>query len=1096
MQFVTISMALLLLAAGICTAQTEIDLTPVDQALTDEQVLRLIDTSYPGLEDFAAAMQANDLKRAHELLVRHFTTREKPVLPEAKFPGLSEGNSMIVLRAASKEVAEEKLLKHIFSQSNNDVGKTETYDLGPQIKWMENPSKALSWILYLNQLNVVNSLAGVYQATGEEKFAVEAGNMVATWTEQCFAGYGYTRDGKPTPSMMEVRNRLCNCIAAYEVLRKCPALTADMHMAFWKLFVTHARELMTYEGVAYPGLIPPAVMFPEFSEADEWLAAGARSLRETIVDRVTPEGGWDTHSISYQNVPVPWAMRSLEFLEANAEGRDFQALADMIRTQAEKLMSIMLWLALPNAGRPNIGDSYGRCDWGNSINSILTSYIYSQCTAEQQERLNGIGDPYARMKAALALTEGHDGDEPHATSVGFPGTGYYAMRSGWEPGSARYLYFDLSPQALGHAHWDACHFDLYAYGKPLLCDTGDYFLGWGYRTALHNTIEVDEKVQAWAATMLPCEWLTTSGLDFVDVAHAGYEQQKVIHRRKMAFLKDMSGRYGDYWVLCDLLTGEGSHKYEQFFHFAGPTQFQPAEASLDDKALATRTVHADTANVHVIPAHIEGLGAAFVEAHDTDMNINDKYTREAMLGWMVTSGTFQRVKSPVAVYTREGEPPVSFYDVLFPFAAGEDAQVQVHPLPVTRNGVELAPTQAAGLRIDCKVKRPAHDPARIQLQVGENLAAGRGAFAEINTTAFPSGAEARLTDGNLGATEISAAMSSAPYTPGVMLSGRFGVDFGQSAQVSTVIAHHGTFNGSSIIYPPSKMVVQYWDGAAWQDAANQKTRWDSESLSSTSFDAVTTSRICVAVERKDGGRLAMREIQAHYVPPEELARVDALRAEVTTASWTDYFLISHEGPGPRTCGDLACDGELAFVRKDSSGRIVQASLMRGSAIVQDGRNIVALENQFDYLTARWEGNAVQLDCPVTAGVEVLAQGAQQVTCQDKSAPAHNKAGMLVVDEKRTEAPPTITDATVALHPPQEGLHGAQPWAVVTWKTDTPAQTQVEFTTDDGLLRRTSLDVRPVTDHQVRVEFLRPERRYRFTAVSVDSAGRRAVATVE
>ena len=46
----------------------------------------------------------------------------------------------------------------------------------------------------------------------------------------------------------------------------------------------------------------------------------------------------------------------------------------------------------------------------------------------------------------------------------------------------------------------AGHFDLYAYGKPLLADTGDYFLGWGYRAALHNTIEVDGRDQARGAS--------------------------------------------------------------------------------------------------------------------------------------------------------------------------------------------------------------------------------------------------------------------------------------------------------------------------------------------------------------------------------------------------------------------------------------------------------------------------------------------------------------------------------------------------------------------------------------------------------------------
>ncbi len=555
--------AILLICAAVTSAAEEGDYPPVDQELPDEEVLRLVRPGYPGLEDFSAAIQANELKRAQELLVKHFATREKPFVPEAKFPGISEGNSMVKLRRCSKERADEKILKHIFSQSNNDKGVSETYQLDPVIKWIENPSECLTWNLYLNQLNMLPQLAYIYRETGDDKYAIEAGNMMTSWVEQMWRGYCYIRDGKIVNSGMEVRNRLCNCIATYEVIRKSPSLTPEMHMAFWKLFISHARDLMTYEYVSYPGLIAAAVMFPEFTEAPEWLAQGEKSLRNSLVDRCTPEGAWDTHSISYQNVMTPWAMRCLEFLEANPASGDFTELAKMIRTQTMKMMRIMLWLVMPNGGRPNIGDSYGRADWGPSIGSVLTSYIYGQLTPEQQERVNAIGSIYDRAKAALALYEGHDGPQPETTSIGFPGTGYYAMRSGWDTDKARYLYFDLSPQALGHAHYDACHFDLYAYGKPLLCDTGDYFLGWGYRTALHNNIEVDEKMSRWGTQVMPCEWLTTEGFDFVDGAHAGFPDIDISQRRKIFFVKGSPEGFADYWILCDLLNGTGSHKYGQ-----------------------------------------------------------------------------------------------------------------------------------------------------------------------------------------------------------------------------------------------------------------------------------------------------------------------------------------------------------------------------------------------------------------------------------------------------------------------------------------------------------------------------------------------------
>ncbi len=85
--------------------------------------------------------------------------------------------------------------------------------------------------------------------------------------------------------------------------------------------------------------------------------------------------------------------------------------------------------------------------------------------------------------------------------------------------------------------------------------------------------------------------------------------------------------------------------------------------------------------------------------------------------------------------------------------------------------------------------------------------------------------------------------------------------------------------------------------------------------------------------------------------------------------------------------------------------------------------------------------------------------------------------------------PTGTDlaihaAEVQRQPAQKGLAGGQPWAIVRWNTNRPATTQVEYVGPAELLRRTPLQTRLTTDHEARVEFLRADQRYRFTAVSV------------
>ncbi len=828
---------MLLLTVLVACAVGAQDYVPVDREISDEDVLRLVDSDYPGLEGVAMALDAGDVDGARAALVRHFATRERSVLPDAEFPGITEGNSMIVLRgsAADKERADQKWLNHIFSIPNNDIGKVETFQLAPVIRWMESPSKSLNWTGYLNQLNIISRLAGVYKGTGDEKYAKEAGDMLVSWVRQVHRSYGYTLKGRYVDSGMEVRNRLCNCIAAYEVLRKSSSLTPPMHMAFWKLFITCSRELMTYGGVSYPGLIPVAVMYPEFGEWREWLEAGKADLEKHLVDRVTPEGAWDTHSISYQTVPVPWAGRSLEFLQANAEGREFGEITSLVVEQAGKLLELMLRIAMPNGALPNIGDTYGRTDWNaGAIIPRLESYIHLRMSAEDKTRLEAIEDPYLRLKATLATADGTDADEPAEKSMAFPGTGYYVMRAGWEPQSAPYLYFDLSAQAMGHAHNDAGHFEFYAYGKPLLADAGDYFLGWGYRTALHNALEVDGRQQARGAKALmePHEWLSTPDFDFVDGAHQGYAELGVRHRRSILFIKP------DYAIVCDLLTGDGRHTFEQFFHFAGPTQSRGATAAINPQTLAVATEHGGVANVQVVPVMRAGLQAGLVPAQDTDMNPEAKQERAAMLGWIVTGGSFQRAKSAVASYVREGDCPQAFYDVLFPTPPDANAQVAVESLPVMQDGAAVPVTEAVCIEVDCTVDAPAHDPDAIRVDMGENLALGREAIGEINTTNLSSSLE-RITDGELGPRRIAAAISSYPYSPGVELSGRFGVELGQRVEINAVVAHHGTWNGQKILYSPEKMTVQYWSDGEWRDVADAETVWGADEVATTHFTPVT-----------------------------------------------------------------------------------------------------------------------------------------------------------------------------------------------------------------------------------------------------------------
>jgi len=585
--------------------------------------------------------------------------------------------------------------------------------------------------------------------------------------------------------------------------------------------------------------------------------------------------------------------------------------------------------------------------------------------------------------------------------------------------------------------------------------------------------------------MFPCDWESATGLQLVDGAHGAFEGLGVVQRRKVLHVFD------SYFILSDLLTGAGSHLCEQFFHFAGPAQNRPGKVALDPESQTARSESEGSANVVVAPVSTEGLEAAFVEAQETDMRPEDKFERSAMLGWRVTDGCFKRVKSPVLVYSQEGELPLTFCDVMLPLGPNWTGSVRPRSLAVAQGGQELASWQATALAIDIEVGRPRYRDEETRPDMGGNLALGKQGQVEVNQGSFGSDAGAALTDGDLSSRTVGKGASSGPYTPGVLLEGRFAVDFGAPTKLNTLVLHHAIWNGSSLLYAAEEMRVEFWDGATWRPVQGDRTVWSDNMVSETSFDAVETTRIGVSVRRPSGGRLAVREMEAYFVPPEELRRVEALRAERLQESWTDYVLIGHEGSVETQFGRFSTDAEVAVVRTGPGGAIQRVALRGGTHLSADGAPMVIGAYGITTLSAQWLGDTVDVACPNPAGLSVRAQAAQRLTWRGAETPSAMQAGALVSRLEPEGEAPAISDMKVEYQPAQQGLAGGQPWAVVTWKTSEPATSRVEFEQEKVGLRRTPLDDGLVTEHSVRVEFLRPGEEYEFRAVSRDRWGRPA-----
>ena len=130
-------------------------------------------------------------------------------------------------------------------------------------------------------------------------------------------------------------------------------------------------------------------------------------------------------------------------------------------------------------------------------------------------------------------------------------------------------------------------------------------------------------------------WVITENYDFLDAEHSCYSRLNVVHRRQIFFNKEEK-----YWVIKDMLTGEGGykHKFEWYFHFA--------PMSLKEKdELVIETDNKTGANIVITPLETDGLRLAIEN------------------GW-VSYSYGKKVEAPIVKYSKTAEVPAEFVTVI------------------------------------------------------------------------------------------------------------------------------------------------------------------------------------------------------------------------------------------------------------------------------------------------------------------------------------------------------------------------------------------------------------------------------------------------
>jgi len=544
----------------------------------------------------------------------------------------------------------------------------------------------------LSRFQHLPTLGKAYILTGDEKYSREFISEIEDWIDNNLPFYGVN-----WTCTMDVAIRAVNWIWGYYFFKDSSELSNEFLLKFLHNLYIHGKYIYSnLERSSRPlvfassilkrhpnlniltpnwhepvtnhylsdivGLIYLGMMFPEFKESEKWLNFGIKELIKEMGTEVYPDGVDYEGTISYHKLVTElFLSATLLCLRNNIS---FPA---WYMQKLEKMLGFIMHYSKPDGTAPQIGDnddgrlhilaSYG--SWNRLDHRYLLSV--GAVLFNRPDFKQAVGE---FPEEAFWLL-GHEGlskfshlpDEKHSlSSKAFIESGFYFMRK-----DNLYMAIDCLNMGQnapsGHQHNSRLSFELYAGDKSFIIDPGAYIYtadkekrNLFRNTKYHNTVVVDEKEQnrfspeevfilERDSIIKINKWDTNEKQDVLDAEHYGYKrlQQPVVHRRRIIFDK-LNG----YWVVKDILTGEGAHKLDLYFHFA------PMELETNKEFPMIIKTKTKGTNLAVIP-----LDTREISLEILDGCISYQY------------GVL--IKAPIVKYSLKSELPVSITNILYPF---------------------------------------------------------------------------------------------------------------------------------------------------------------------------------------------------------------------------------------------------------------------------------------------------------------------------------------------------------------------------------------------------------------------------------------------
>ena len=535
------------------------------------------------------------------------------------------------------EQACERLLSHILIS----VGVPCDYGKENEIDWLANPTynHYEEWTWQLNRHNEWKMLAHEYNRTKDARYAALTAEFFESWVHQAVRPE-LTVCGTDTKCWRTIECGIrmgANWPYVLFTFFDTDAFTDEVLVDWYRSVWEHGRRLhqnrthgnwliMEMNGLAQIGML-----YPQFKQSKEWLETAFSALEAELSRQIYPDGFQYELSTGYHDVVINNYQRVIRV----AEALDIpvpEALTGRLTAACE----IDVKLMMPNGYLPDINDG------SNALSRKLL-----------EPKL-----PLVKGHEAIlwAATGGEKGKCPEYCSVALPYSGFFAMRSGWKKDDV-WALLDAAPFGRGHQHEDKLSLLLFAEGKYLLTEGGNYAYDdskmrrYVLSSRAHNTVLVDGKGQNRRASYV---WKDEdigkhSGMkwgigDTYDWAEGCYEEayggdengpdaafhkasdqssdqstgqsadqstiSAVRHTRTVYFIKKAPEGLKPFFIVCDRLESVAPHTYDLLWHVDSENPVI-SENGVDTDELAV-SVSIDKKSIEVIRGREEPEWQGFI----------------------------------------------------------------------------------------------------------------------------------------------------------------------------------------------------------------------------------------------------------------------------------------------------------------------------------------------------------------------------------------------------------------------------------------------------------------------------------------------------